>query len=109
MSQTQNPDDFAYGRNQVNDCHCPALAAGFNPENTSPDAIRGMLEATEHYDSILKNRSNGERTGVVDERTAQEAWIEMLEQSLNRGWQRKNAALKVALELGWCDEEDYEL
>lgn len=109
MTETQTPSDFAYGQNHVDDCHCPAITAGFSPTGTrKEDHIPGLLEAAEHYDSILSNRS-GMRIGIVDEATAQEAWIEMLENALNQDWQRKHAALKVALELGWCDEEDYDL
>jgi len=57
---------FAFGADEFNDCHCPAITAG-----KSTDGMLGIVIQT--YDANLREET-GERAGVVDEATAREAW-----------------------------------
>jgi len=97
---------FAFGCNEVNECTCPAVTAGFNPvEENTP----GLMETAGRYDRILIRRSKNYSKGVVSEDVAREAWIEVLESAMaNEDYVRKTA-LDIAVELGWADREDYEL
>jgi len=92
---------FAYGYDTVDDCPCPAIAAGFNPSNDD------STEIAEYYDSILKQKY-GNIQGTITEEQAKKAWFQAIEQ-----WESKyedNEAIgngpkeigeQIAQELGW--------
>jgi len=98
---------FAFGCNEVDECTCPAVTAGFNPVEGN---IPGVMETAGRYDRILSGRrENHYSKGVVGEDVAKEAWIEVLESAMaNEDYVRKTA-LDIAVKLGWADREDYEL
>jgi len=100
---TGNTDKFAYGRNEKEDCVCPAVAAGFHPGGEDK---AGMLDAAEYYDNIIQNRMGG-YSGVAEQTVAKESWMQMTEQAFNRDYHHKYAALEVAVELGWAEESDF--
>jgi sugar phosphate isomerase/epimerase len=97
---------FAFGRNEVDGCTCPAVTAGFDPvEGNTP----GLMEAAGRYDRILSRRSTKQSTGVVSEAVARDAWIEVLESAMDgENYVRRNM-IDIAVELGWVDREDYQL
>lgn len=107
MSEAQNRQ-FAFGSNKIDNCACPALTAGMHPENNV--RYPGILEAAEWYDEIISDYHGVTGfEGIVDENVAKDAWIEMIEQALERGTFEAQAAIDVAVELSWIDREDYEL
>lgn len=109
MSQSQNRD-FAFGRNEVENKSCPALTAGMDPCETGDCHIPGLLEAAEWYDCTVKrNYDVSGSAGIIDESVAKSAWIEIIEDAIERDRYEAQAAIDVAVELGWIDREDYEL
>jgi len=101
-----NTTEFAFGKNTVDGCPCPALAAGYNPSYNSKAVI-----VAEQYDSIFQEEIVG--TGTVTEEQAREAWKEVIDHFVKRRDQaddesdaqyyaeRVELARDVKDELGW--------
>jgi len=106
--QKQKPDQFAYGKNNINGCPCPAQAAGREPGHDKSTYV------TDAYDNKLQTSPSD--FGVVDEEEAKAAWmtaIEYWEQATeqatgtsNKRRCEKYAAIgrDIAHELGWMGE-----
>jgi hypothetical protein len=93
---------FAFGADTFQDCPCPAKAAGHEPSM--------LRQPVTGYDDYLKAYQGNER-GVVDEETAEEAWLSMidsLEENEDRQWTRHDLkeARKIARDLGWLEADD---
>lgn len=110
MSQTANPNDhgqFAFGANEHEDCVCPAVAAGYNPESSHRGGVPGLLEVAETYDLMAEDH-HPDYFGVISEDEAKESWLKMMNEVEDREGKNSDqyhAARKVADELGWLDEE----
>lgn len=100
MSATNDTNDFAFGRNCVDDCQCPAMTAGFNPDGTGVDHVPGLLEAAEWYDSLVA-KDTGEMEGVIAEGFAKEKWLEMMNEMKEIDPEAYSAAENVAAYLDW--------
>jgi len=71
MSQ-HNERHFAYGDNSVDNCACPAIAAGYNPNCGDMS-----LKIAEKYDEILRRTRSEE--GTIEESVAKEAWLDAVD------------------------------
>lgn len=100
MSATNNTDEFAFGRNSVEDCQCPAMNAGFNPDGTGVDHVDGLLEAAEWYDNLVATET-GEIKGTISEPFAKEKWLEMMDEMEELDPEAYSAAEDVAEKLDW--------
>lgn len=100
MSETQTPERFAYGANELNGCSCPAMAAGMNPSASGEGHIPGLLEAAEQYDILLENQ-RGEYDGIIIKEIAKGAWIDMMRNKLFEDTPEMEAAEEVAKYHGW--------
>ena len=89
--------EFAFGRDEVDGCKCPASRCGYNPKDKD-----ASTKVAEGYDVVLKNKT-GDRTGTVDEETAKNAWLKAKEQAPDEQ-AGVSAGEEVAEELGWSDE-----
>jgi len=112
---------FAYGKNQVEDCNCPASQAGFEPVGDDKPELR-FGEIADQYDNYVAlelfkrdggNIENLKETeiysslsfrgylpGVVDEEIARECWMKAIEAKSDSP-SAARAGKKVAKELGW--------
>lgn len=105
----KNKDVFAFGANEFKFCKCPAMSVGKDPAGMGDSHVPGLLGAAEKYDDLLQEQKD-DYEGLVMEEEAREAWIEMIEWAIEgRDKNTFEAALQVAVELGWVEEEDYEL
>lgn len=101
-------ENFAFGENKVDDCECPAVAAGCSLDNDLAIIageydwkIEKKLEDSEFDAETYRNRR-----GIVDEENAKQCWLEVLEEietdkSLEQAYEKGQ---KVAEDLGWLDE-----
>lgn len=97
LSAESLPDGgFAYGKNRVAGCGCPAVRAGY--DGNLLDLPMGAV--VEIYDQILVEKQDDEE-GIVDEDTAKEAWNEAIRRTAREDATRQARA--VADELGWSD------
>lgn len=92
---------FAFGYDTVDDCPCPATAAGYNPMQGDDSTT----VAEEYDDIIYEERDTAE--GTVDAATAREAWLEAVRRIERRNsaddyWTDKaEVGREIAAELGW--------
>lgn len=98
MTETRQ---FAYGKDEMDGCPCPAVAAGYSP--ASGDS---SIEPAEWYDSVIKSefRSATEPYSPLSEEEAREAWnmtIEQLTGRYGRDSEIVQTAEEIANELGW--------
>lgn len=100
MSATNNTNEFAFGRNSVEDCTCPAMSAGFNPDGTGVDHTPGMLEAAEWYDTLVAE-TTGEMKGTISEPFAKDMWLQMMDEMEDLDPEAYEAAEDVAAYLDW--------
>jgi len=92
---------FAFGRNVHNECECPAIAAGRDPQKD-----KDVFDVSIEYDSIVTAGQN-KSVGIIDERQAKSAWlgaIRVFESHANH--EQADVAKEIAEELGWCNGED---
>ena len=100
MSQTQQ--QFAYGKDTIQGCECPARAAGFAPSDGDESTA-----VAEWYDSAVKDVGNTHYSSIISEQKAKEAWLEMIDQmekrvdSIYKGERDLQIAREIADELGW--------
>jgi len=91
---------FAYGRDEVQSCKCPASSAGYSPLQGDSSTI-----VAEEYDSIVVTRfSDGDKVSVIREEKAKKAWLQAVEKMAQRygeGSEFYQTAVDVAEELGW--------
>lgn len=108
MSQTESDREFAFGRNGVDNCACPAITAGMNPCGSGADHYPGLVEAAEWYDSIMKKQESSVK-GTISEDVAKDAWVQVIQKAIEQDLFEAQAAIEVAIELGWVDKGDYQL
>lgn len=99
MSANHSPKKFAFGENERDGCECPALAAGMNPVESGDDHIPGLLGAAEWYDGIVGDGNVG-WMGVVSEKEARDAWMQVIEESESKA-EIHQAAKEVAAYHDW--------
>ena len=99
---------FAYGKNHVDSCQCPAVAAGYNPDTTH--SVQGVAV---RYDGELRDVSDD--SGTVSEGSAKRAWQAAIEHFEHRAKQtpkqedqdwyqeRADVGKEIARELGWLE------
>ena len=101
MNDDQSTTKYAYGRNTVGTCGCPAIVAGFNPDCDQ------TAEAAEYYDDFVRDDVGEAHKGVVNEEIAKHAWmkaIDLLDQQRQDYpyWENEyEAARDVAKALDW--------
>lgn len=100
MSQTQQ--EFAYGKDTIQGCECPARAAGFAPSDGDES-----IAVAEWYDCAVKDVGNANYSSIISEQEAKEAWLEMIDQmekrtaSIYKAERDLKVAREIAEELGW--------
>ena len=103
MVQNNSERQVAFGRNSVETkdgevCDCPAKLAGFVPD----EGI--MFDVVSDYDYQMI-RTADKTQGTVDEETAKEVWVALIERYESRDLPEANQlrenARKVAAELEW--------
>ncbi len=88
---------FAFGRNEVGSCVCPAMAAGFEPGDGD-----GSLYVAEEYDKEVRNIADESYRGIVDEATAKKAWLNTVEYFKRTDMEEAEIGREIAEELGWA-------
>lgn len=89
-------DEFVYGKNEVANCECPVLSAGFSME-TNPYAIR----AARAFDNVA-HRNVDDFVGIVSEDTAKEWWLDTIAYlDQKNDSEARETARQIAEELGW--------
>lgn len=90
---------FAYGKDTVGDCECPAVRAGFSPgsgdETTAP---------AERYDEVVRELGYDNSFSTLTEEEAKDAWLTMIDQlkgHYHEDFEGVRAAEEVAETLGW--------
>jgi len=87
---------FAFGKNKVNECECPALAAGFDPREQ-----KAAEEVAVEYDGVCELlRTGHDKYGKIQEKEAKEAWLRAVSGCPKDSGKRK-VGEKVAEKLGW--------
>jgi isopentenyl phosphate kinase len=95
MSQTQTM--FAYGRDEINECTCPAVTAGYEPASGD-----NSLTPAEQYDEQIERLGFAtDLKGVVSEDQAKRAWLSMLNRMKTQEISGHKVAEEIAEELGW--------
>lgn len=105
---------FAFGYNMVDDCPCPAMAAGYCPDNGV-----AITDVAEHYDEIAASQQP-DVEGTISEELAKQYWQMAMEEiaSIINDETRSDytreyhqgawtVGMEVAAELGW-EMEDLE-
>lgn len=94
MSEHQQ---FAYGKDTMGDCPCPAVAAGFSPASGD-----GSLTAAEWYDDAVYQLDLENADSILSESDAETAWSEMISSLEKRDMPESvEVAREIADELGW--------
>lgn len=90
---------FAYGKDTIGDCECPAVRAGFSPgtgdKTTAP---------AEWYDGVVRDLGFSSPHSTIEEEKAKTAWLKTIEQLKGRYHEDSEvvrAAEEVAEDLGW--------
>lgn len=98
MSTTETTErQFAHGADKFEGCDCPAVAAGFDPQEDN------VVVVASRYDIEIEGPRAS--TGLVSEEEAKEAWldaIDYLEESDHGSVSHE--AYKVVENLGWVSE-----
>ena len=97
---------FAYGKNSIDGCPCPATAVGYSVDGA-------VLQAAEWYDSTVVTLGYDNAHSVISEQEAKEAWNQMIDdfrQHAERASDESNRiiyeriverAIEIRDELGW--------
>ena len=95
-TQTQK---FAYGKDTIGGCSCPAVAAGYAP-NTGDEST----EIAETYDHYVGEFGLGNADSIITEEEAREAWlaaIESIEGDEYAAERKARVGKDIAEDLGW--------
>ncbi|UBF20292.1 hypothetical protein M1M41_gp039 [Halorubrum sodomense tailed virus 4] len=95
---TQNKN-FAYGKDTIGGCCCPAVAAGFAP-NTGDEST----EIAETYDYYVRELDLGNAHSVIPEEKARQAWlaaVESIEEDEYAADRKARVGRDIAEDLGW--------
>lgn len=105
MTETDTPERFAFGRDVVDDCPCPARVAGYD--------TTGNLKAREiagDYDVTVRALFNDATKGTLSAENAKEAYLQALRDMEERYIpvpdgekipEQLQIAREIAVELGW--------
>ncbi|UBF21453.1 hypothetical protein HRTV-21_gp87 [Halorubrum virus HRTV-21] len=95
---TQNRN-FAYGKDTIGGCCCPAVAAGFAP-NTGDEST----EIAETYDYYVGEFGYENADSTLTEEEAREVWlaaVESIEQDEYAAERKARVGKDIAEDLGW--------
>ena len=81
---------FAYGDDTVDDCPCPAVAAGYSPNSADESTV-----SAEWYDEMVERLYPEEDEGIISEEKAKEAW----NKAINEMEIREDPAVETAKEI----------
>ena len=93
---------FAYGRDKVGGCKCPASTAGYDPSSGEESTV-----VAEQYDEILYSNEifkKHQDDRIINEEKAKEAWLQAVERTAQYYGENSNfhqVAVNIAEELGW--------
>lgn len=96
MAETKQ---FAYGKNTIAGCECPAVAAGFEPASGDDSIL-----AAEMYDEQVAENGFTNAQSIINEEAAKESWLAMIEKMdrLSYGnYDNLQVAKDVAEKFGW--------
>jgi hypothetical protein len=101
-SKTQSGDiDFAYGRNHLDGCSCPAITAGYTEADMDDSEV---FETAYNFDQIVGEMKD-KHYGIVSEERAERAWFKSIKRMKSKGKSRSvSIAREIATTLGWSDE-----
>lgn len=94
MSETQR--QFAYGKDTIEDCACPAVAAGYSPGSGDVST-----RVAEEYDDMVRTWGYANADSTLSEERAKKCWLAALERLENRGLYGQDVARDIAEELDW--------
>ncbi|WP_144797604.1 hypothetical protein [Halorubrum depositum] len=95
---TQNRN-FAYGKDTIGGCCCPAVAAGYAP-NTGDEST----EIAETYDYYVRELGLDNADSIITEEEARQAWlaaVESIEQDEYAADRKARLGEDIAEDLGW--------
>ena len=95
---TQNRN-FAYGKDTIGGCCCPAVAAGYAP-NTGDEST----EIAETYDYYVRELDLDNADSIITEKEARQAWlaaVESIDQDEYAADQKARLGEDIAEDLGW--------
>jgi hypothetical protein len=97
---------FAYGNNEVHDCECPAVSAGYSPTSVNTNS---SLTVACHFDYLVKEMDLENKSKLLSEDEAKEVWERMLEEYEEEVLEHGGSihvyevAKDIAEKLGWDD------
>lgn len=95
---TQNRN-FAYGKDTIGGCCCPAVAAGYAP-NTGDEST----EIAETYDYYVRELDLDNADSIITEKEARQAWlaaVKSIEQDEYAADRKARLGEDIAEDLGW--------
>lgn len=95
MRETENRE-FAYGKDSVDGCVCPAVAAGFSPSSGDDSIV-----VAERYDQEVKDKNLTTARSIIDEEAAKEAWLSALEHLERKEMYQLEVGREIARRLDW--------
>lgn len=90
---------FAHGENKRSNCTCPAVTAGFIPQDDE-----NVRHVAVEYDTIVGEKPNNDYHGIISEDEARRAWKRAVRRIRGRRESKPGAVKageKIAEELGW--------
>ena len=101
MTDNTESRQFAFGMNEIDDCECPAVAAGHKPGLGNGD----VTAVAEKYDEQVKNiliqkGRDVEDRGTVHADVAKKAWNDVI-RVFEYDVVKRDVAVRIAKELGW--------
>lgn len=101
---------FAYGRNTVDGCECPASAAGYAKDDVMTLTNAHVGDLARAYDRTVRYQLESvdptERAGTLSEADAREVWLTVLDRARSSGSVGDPLVEKgeeIARELGWLE------
>ena len=97
MSNTEitPQDEYAYGSDEVDECICPATAAGFDTRHPPLSKLAGR------FDEQLRDGYIGFDDGTVPDNKAESAWRTAVEQAREEGRQDEVEIGETIIERLW--------
>ena len=87
---------FAYGKDTIGSCPCPAVAAGHSPKDGDE-----TTHVAEWYDDVVRQLDFDNADSVISEEQAKEAWLETINQMESGHRGNENVGREIAETLGW--------
>lgn len=92
-------ETFAYGKDTVGSCECPAVQAGYSPGNGDDSS-----EVAAWYDETVEMLGYSNARSIITEEKAKKAWleaIEAVEEDASTSNEHAEVAREIAEVLGW--------